>query len=179
MGFGKRFKCLPGRIALSRSIDLDHFRAALRVIHLQDACLRETIGRPDFSFYGPTGRMSWVSFDLDGPAIEAGHQQSAGDPAQIEHRGVLFGNTGNPAARVAGIRSKMLFGPAAAAGQTDPRQRQRRPHQFEESAARRDGHGVGVVAGKLLVQRIPNLGRVGELFQTPPVLKAGYVVVYR
>ncbi len=73
----------------------------------------------------------------------------------------------------------MLFGPSAATGQADPRQRQRRSHQLQESAARGRGHGVGFVAGKLLVQRVANLGRVGELFQTTPVLKAGYVVIYR
>ena len=103
------------------------------------------------------GRASGVALDQDA-GRDAAQRDDGGEEEGLA-RNDLFGGLG--------IGDDLVAGLAGAGGETC--QRQRGPHQLQEPATADRVEPLRGVLGELVLDELLERGRVGQLFETPPV----------
>jgi hypothetical protein len=135
---------------------------AIRIVEGEDRRLGEQVGA------AAAGRVVDVALDFGRAAFVALDQQPGGDAAERHRRGEEQRLAGDNVLGHPHVGDDQLVGLAGAAG--DAGQRQRRAHQFEESAPADRVVPFRRVRGELAVEELLELGRLGDGFETAPVL---------
>jgi len=161
MPLGPLAELLPRRRGRPLLVPVRAERAAgaVRVVHVEDGRLREQVGR------AARRRMGGVALDLDRPPLEALHEDAGADAGLLEDARVLDRDAGDALGLAEGRGHDLLLGPAAAAGEAEPGERERGAHDAEELATVGSVEHLGRAGRELPVHPLAELDGLAQIIE--------------